>query len=134
MSNGERFFPGSRQPLGRAPGLRDPLEGLSGKTFTIKGREVELFTITELSRALNRQPVTVRKWESHGYIPKATFVKPGTDGDPRGRRRLYSREQVEALVRIATEEKVLVDLHRQISKTQFKAKALAAFKQIAGTP
>ncbi len=131
MTGGARFFPGSLQPIVAAPGLRDPLDGLTGRLYKIKGNDVELFTITELSQALNRQPVTIRKWETKGILPKATFTKPGAGGDPRGRRRLYSRAQVEALVQIATEEKVLHDLHRQVTRTQFKTKALAAFKRIA---
>jgi hypothetical protein len=126
------FFPGSRQPITGSPaGLRDLLGGLSGKTFTIAGKEVELFSISELAEVLNRKPVTLRKWEQKGIIPKATFVKPGANQDPRGRRRLYSREQVLALVRLADEEGILHDLHKQVTKTQFRTKAWAAFREIA---
>lgn len=127
----EDYFPGSRQPVTPPAGLRSPLDGHVGKTFTIGGREVELFTISQLAYYLNRKPVTIRKWEQDGVIPKATFVKPGANQDPRGRRRLYSRAQVEALVRIAGEEGILHDLHKQVSRTQFKAKVLSAFRQIA---
>jgi hypothetical protein len=120
--------------VGSPAGLRDLLGGLSGKTFTIAGKEVELFSISELAEALNRKPVTLRKWEQKGIIPKATFVKPGANQDPRGRRRLYSREQVLALVRLADEEGILHDLHKQVTKTQFRAKAWAAFREIASKP
>lgn len=129
----EGFFPGSRQRITPPSGPPDPLGGLEGKTYTIAGKEVELFSISQLAEALNRKPVAIRKWEHEGVIPKATFVKPGKDGDPRGRRRLYSREQVEAVVRIAGEEGILNDKHRQISKTQFQARVLAAFREIART-
>lgn len=123
------FFPGSRQPISLPAGPPDPLAGLDSKVYTVGGREVEFFTIGQVSQVLNRQPVTLRKWEREGIIPKATFSKPSKD--PRGRRRLYSRAQVEALVRIAAEEGVLNDIHKQISKTKFSAKVLSAFKQIA---
>ena len=126
------YFPGSRQPIIPPAGPPDLLRGVTGKTFSIGGRQTELFTITQLAQVLNRKPVTIRKWEQQGYIPKATFVKPGANQDPRGRRRLYSRAQVEALVRVAQEEGILGDLHKQVSRTQFQDKALAAFKQIAG--
>ena len=125
------YFPGSRQPITPPGGLRDPLAGLVGKKFTIGGREIELFGISELADALNRKPVTIRKWEREGHIPNATYTKPGINKDPRGRRRLYSRAQIEALVKIAQEEGILHDLHKQISKTNFQAKALNAFRQIA---
>lgn len=104
---------------------------MEGKPFEIGGKSVELFTISQLAEVLNRRPVTIRTWEQKGIIPRATFVKPGINKDPRGRRRLYSRQQVEALVAIADEEGLLVDVHKQISKTQFQAKALSAFKRIS---
>jgi hypothetical protein len=126
------FFPGSRQPVTPVAGFRDLLDGEAGKTYTIGGREVELFTISQLAALLNRRPVTIRKWESEGHIPRATYAKPGKNKDVRGRRRLYSREQVEALVSIAEEEKILHDLHKQISRTKFGPKSLAAFKRLAG--
>lgn len=126
------YFPGSRQEISAPPGPPDVLAGETGRMFTIGGREVELFSIGQLAAALNRAPATIRKWEQDGVIPKATYTKPGANQSPNGRRRLYSREQIEALVRIAQEEGILLDLHRQITKTQFKAKALHAFRQIAG--
>jgi hypothetical protein len=126
------YFPGSRQVVTPLVGPPDPLAGVTGRVFTIQGVETELFSITDLASALNRKPVTIRKWEAEGHIPKATFSKPGANRDVRGRRRLYSRPQVEALVRIAGEEKILHDLHKRISSTQFKVKAFDAFRQLAG--
>jgi hypothetical protein len=125
------YFPGSSRPIAPAPGPRDLLAGAEGKTFTIGGKPVELFTISQVAELLNRKPVTLRKWEERGVVPRATFAKPGANGDKRGRRRLYSRAQVEALVRIAEEEKILLDPHAHIGKTHFQAKVWAAFKEIA---
>lgn len=102
-----------------------------GKEYVIGGKQVRLFTIGELSQVLNRKPVTIRKWERTGQIPKATFVKPGANQDPRGRRRLYSKAQVEALLRVATEEKILYNLNLQISRTRFRDKVFAAFRELA---
>lgn len=89
-----------------------------------------MFNISELAEALNRKPVTIRKWEREKVIPKATYVKPGANGDPRGRRRLWSRPQVEALVEIAESEGILYNLKANISKTNFKRRAYEAFRQI----
>jgi hypothetical protein len=113
-------------------GLPDPVVVPPGKKFTISGVERELFSIGQVADVLNRSPVTLRKWEARGIIPRATFVKSGANKDVRGRRRLYSREQVEALVRIAQEEKILHDPHKQITSTQFTVKVRAAFKELAG--
>lgn len=127
----EGYFPGSRQPISPISGPRDPLGGRKGKEFTINHKTVELFTISDVAELLNRRPVTIRKWEEKGIIPKATFAKPGANKDPRGRRRLYSREQVTALVQIAEAEGILHNPHAQISQTNFKAKVLAEFKRLA---
>jgi hypothetical protein len=126
------YFPGSRQQVTPLQGPPDPLAGVTGKMYPVGDTEVELFSISQLAVALDRQPVTIRKWERDGVIPRATFVKPGAGGDPRGRRRLYSRAQVEAMVRIAHEEGLLTDKHRQVTRTQFQAKVLNAFREIAG--
>jgi hypothetical protein len=127
----EDYFPGSRQPITDLAPARDPLGGLTGKQYTIGGKPVELFTISQVAEALHRKPVTIRKWEERGVIPKATFAKPGAGGDPRGRRRLYSRDQVLALVTIADAETILFNPHAQISQTNFKAKVWAEFKRLA---
>lgn len=127
----EGYFPGSRQPLTPVAGLKDLLGGRTGKTYTINGKPVELFTISDVAEVLNRKPVTIRKWEERKVIPPATFAKPGAGGDKRGRRRLYSRAQVEALVTIADAEGILHNPHAQISQTNFKAKVWAEFKRLA---
>lgn len=126
------YFPGSQQRIRPPAGIPDELRLPPGKTFTIGGKEIELFTIGQVAEVLNRKPGTVRKWEQLGTIPKATFVKPGANQDPRGRRRLYSREQVEALQRIAMETQVLFNQNLQISKTEFTPKVFAAFRELAG--
>lgn len=113
-------------------GERDLLEGREGKKFSIGGREVELFTISDVAELLNRRPVTIRKWEEKEFIPRATFSKPGANKDPRGRRRLYSREQVVAMVTAAESEGILHNPNAQIATTQFKAKVWAEFKRLAG--
>lgn len=125
------FFPGSRVPLTGVPGIPSEyaIPDEFGKDFEIAGKSMRLYSIGELAVILKRRPVTIRKWERLATIPKATFVKPGVDA--RGRRRLYSREQVEAMLRIAMEEKILDVQTMQISKTQFTPKVFAAFRELA---
>lgn len=91
---------------------------------------MELFGIGEVAEVLQRSPVTLRKWERNGVIPKATFSKPGANQDPRGRRRLYSRAQVEALQRIAMEEQILYNPNAKISLSSFSTKVWQAFRDL----
>lgn len=137
---GERYYPGSTRPIVRhqnrplhtkaAPSAAD--WDAKPRKYVVGGTETEFFTVGQLATALGRQPVTIRKWEREGVIPKATFQAPGKDGDPRGRRRLYSREQVEGMVRIAHEEGVLVSHQKPIKDTQFTPRVIALFERLAG--
>lgn len=99
----------------------------------VKGLDAELFTIGALATALNRKPVTIRKWETNGWLPKARYMlRKGSS--IQGQRRLYTREQIEGLVRIAREEHVLDDpksLRTSIETTRFPERAKALWKELA---
>jgi len=102
-------FPGSRAPKNRPSSkkqdsyLSDRFNGARYKVYRINGEEVQMFTIGQLAVAVNRRPVTIRMWESRGWIPKATYRTPTPKGiqipnkSTKGRR-LYSRPQVEFLL------------------------------------
>jgi hypothetical protein len=103
-------FPGKRAPKNRPDSkkptdsnITDRLQGAKSKSYRINGEQIEMFTIGQLSNALNRKPVTIRMWESRGWIPKATYRTPKPKGaqipdkNIKGRR-LYSRVQVEFLI------------------------------------
>lgn len=63
------------------------------REYIINGKEFELYTIGELADRLDRQRQTLRKWEREGIIPQAQYrSKTG--------RRLYSKEQIQAVVEI----------------------------------
>lgn len=101
-------FPGKRMPKNRPNKkseviITDRFNGAKPKTFKVGGEDRVFFTIGELAKALSRKPVTIRMWESRGWIPRATYRTP----KPRGvqipdksvqGRRLYSLEQVEFLM------------------------------------
>ena len=101
-------WPGNTPPKNR-PGkkplseLDDRFNGAKSKVFRMNGVERRFFTVGELAKALCRKPVTIRMWESKGWIPRANYRTPA----PRGQqipgktvkgRRLYSLEQVEFLI------------------------------------
>jgi hypothetical protein len=111
----------------------DNLELHHPRTATLKGVETNFYTIGELARLLNRKPVTIRKWESDGIIPKATFIAPS--GDKRGKRRLYTEDQILGLLEIAREEGILEPnangAWKAVHKTQFRSKSISLFKRLA---
>ena len=70
------------------------------QTFRLpNGETIELFYIGTLASALGRTTNTVRKWEIAGVIPDPCFQ------DPYGRR-LYSQEQIDAIVNCAERAKI----------------------------
>lgn len=101
------------------------------KHYMVGTQVVPLYRIGALAKALNRKPVTVRKWEDQGVIPNPPML--AASHDVRGKRRLYTLEQIEELRRIAHEEGILSPgdggKWKDISKTNFASKAATAFRQ-----
>lgn len=104
------YWPGKTPPKNAGqPKKRttEDLNGARGVTYKINGVQVELFTIGELSKAIGRKPVTIRMWESQGWIPKANYRTPTPQGEQipgkatKGRR-LYTRAQVVFLAEAVT--------------------------------
>lgn len=130
-----RLFPGSNTPIMHQEfkaAAKKEIEDWDAKPniFTVGGVEMEFFSIGQLGRALgNRSPNTLRAWEREGMIPKSPYVKPSQD--PRGRRRMYTRDMVEGLVKIAEEEGVLWP-HKglRLSDTKFQERAIALFQAL----
>lgn len=74
------------------------------------GEMIELFYIGSLASALGRSTNAIRKWEIAGVIPDPCFK------DEQGRR-LYSQEQIDAIVRCAERAKIKQGL--SIANTSF---------------
>lgn len=87
----------------------------------IKGEEVELFYIDKLASELGRTPQTIRKWEVAGILPKPIFRD-------KNNRRLYSQEQIDAIVECA--EKSNVRPSYPISNTNFSARVYKALQEV----
>ena len=136
MTEITEFYPGSSrkkrqytEPEPEKPEL-DELPDLGKPSYyLVNNQPMALYRIGSLARALNRRSVTVRKWEQEGIIPVSAYKMPGRDS--RGQRRLYSKEQIETLRRIAYEEGVLLPNEggqwKHIEKTNFKERAAKAF-------
>ena len=67
---------------------------------TLGGKETEVFTISALAQALEKQIVTVRLWERKGYIPRAPYrLRAKTLGGKKtGGNRVYTRALIEATI------------------------------------
>lgn len=105
------FYPGSRHKIPPKPKAKK-IEQVSDKPWDrnprllkVNGVEMEFFTIGALAEAINRRPVTIRSWETKGVIPKARYRTPSV-GDQPGRR-LYTRHQVEGMVRLCAKYEIL---------------------------
>jgi hypothetical protein len=127
------FFPGSRH---RRPEsditIEEEVENpwdTNPKVLILHGQEVEFFTIGALAQALDREVVTIRKWERLGYIPKATYRAGGKRQD-----RLYTRAQIEGLVAIARDEGLFPRAKRLvIGDTRFTDRAIHLFHSLENT-
>jgi hypothetical protein len=69
---------------------------------TLGGKEVEVFTIGALAKALEKSIISIRSWEKKGYIPRAPYRlrSKSLNGQKVGGNRVYTR----ALIEIAVEE------------------------------
>jgi hypothetical protein len=130
----DEFYPGSKmkRDLVKVPEPEPEVEWPIGRVLTISGYEVECFTTGQLGELLGgRKAVTIRAWEAEGILPKSGYFIPGKGGDVRGRRRYYTRAQVEGVLDIARAEGVLYPSTRiSISKTGFTRRVTALFMDL----
>lgn len=92
------------------------------KTMKINGERVTLYSINKLAMELGRTSQTVRKWEVAGFLPKALFKDVATG------RRMYSQEQIDAIVRCAEEAKIRQGY--SVANTSFPEKVHKAIQEV----
>jgi len=124
-----RDYPGKRKPV-----LRDPPKPTVSvnawdahpRHYFVKGVKVEFFTVGHVALALGRTSRTIRWWEGKEVIPPATFraAAPRKSKVKEAGDRLWTREQVEVMIRIAQEEGVL---DGKAPTPAFTRKLVAAF-------
>lgn len=94
------------------------------------GREVEMFPIGALAKALQRNSVTIRRWIRLGLLPRASYqTRPlaGTRGD--AGRRLFTRRQIEGIAQVAKEEGLLGDNPPRMQNTRFTQRVVAHWRE-----
>ena len=103
-------FPGTKTPKNRNKVLDNSqhewLQSLNSSEYLVNGVVKKFYTIGSLAMVLKRKPVTIRAWETKGWIPPASFRTPPPKGETvpgkavKGRR-LYSEDQLIFLVEAA---------------------------------
>ena len=108
--------PGQRPPVNRGDPQPPKPQGWDHKpaTYIIKGKVYEFFTIRHLCAALGKAPSTVRAWEARGMLPPSPFRSPTPrrqtlEGKTNKGKRLWTREQIEGILRVAAEEQVILN-------------------------
>jgi hypothetical protein len=122
------FYPGSKRKRRAVAGPHDGWAGVPKMVLTVKGKDVTFYTVGVLAEKLERKPPAIRKWERLGYIPFPRFRTPGRTTN--GQKRLYTREQIEGMVRIAREEGLIGDYNRNVSATAFPERVRKLFKEL----
>ena len=132
MTQPVAYYPGSKMPVrvySDQP-VAEPEPEFTFDYLDFKG--TGFYTIGVLASVLNRSQVTLRKWEHDGVIPKPTYIR--SSADPRGRRRLYTKDQILGIREIAKEEGLLEASSnghwKSIEGTQFRDRVLALFREL----
>lgn len=117
----ERFadlnYPGKRVPINRKEEAKDPEPSGWDENpvfYKFKGEDREFFTISHFASALGKATVTIRSWENKGLLPRSPYRSPrprreSIPGVEAKGKRLWTREQIEGTLRIASEEKVILN-------------------------
>jgi hypothetical protein len=139
----DEYYPGSKRrrreslPMRRSRLRAERAEARADESWDARpwvkhlpdGREVEMFPIGSLAKALHRNSVTIRRWIRLGLLPRATYQTPplaGTRGD--AGRRLWTRRQIEGIAKIAKEEGLLSDNPPRMQNTRFTQKVVASWR------
>lgn len=106
----DKYYPGSKQPRRsfapdfKPKAVKQADEDAWDANPIVKrlpnGKELELYTIGALEKALGRPNVTLRLWERKGYIPRAPYRlrEAVVNGKRVPGRRMYSRALIEETV------------------------------------
>lgn len=130
-------YPGSRQqrrqPAANIEEIREEEPTLSWdknpKHYVVKGVSYEFFTIGHLAKALGKSTITIRDWEREGWLPQAKY-RTAPRGKAKAGLRLYSRAQIEGIIRIAKEEGLLdTDRIRSFAESDFPARVHRLFEE-----
>lgn len=102
----DTYYPGSKRKR-REPVVSAPKETSWESDFFEKalpnGRQIQMYTLGSLAKALGRPTKTVRYWVENGILPTSPYRLPskqGANGQVYAGRRLYSKAMVETTVEL----------------------------------
>jgi hypothetical protein len=113
----EQPYPGRRKPVNRDP--KPPpsddteLWDAHPTTYVVAGEKREFFYIGALAKALGYSVQAVRLWESQGLLPNSGYrsprtAKPTAGGRSNKGKRLWTRDQIEGILRLAKKHRVIL--------------------------
>lgn len=109
-------YPGRRKPVNRSEKAapETPIWDDKPLKYLIGGEEREFFVIGHLSKATGYSVQSIRLWETRGVLPKSPYRSPQTrkpvaGGHSSKGKRLWTREQIEAILRLAKKHKVILN-------------------------
>ena len=108
-------YPGRRKPVNRSKKEVIPeLEEWDAKPvyYMIGGERKEFFLISHLAKALGYSVQSIRAWEAQGLLARTPYRSPRTAapvaaGKSSKGKRLWTREQVLGIIRIAKKHRVI---------------------------
>jgi hypothetical protein len=132
-------YPGRTKPKNRTPQVQETTPDINvwdarPAFYVIGGRKQEFFLISHLAQALGYSVQSIRAWEAQRLLPKSPYRSPKTRGMVAGGRsnkgrRLWTREQIEAILSAAKRHKVI--LNREPPSEAFYRDVQKAFDQIS---
>jgi len=109
-------YPGRRKPKNRGEAPPPPRAVWDDKPliYNVDGKPQEFFIIGHLAKALDYSVQSIRAWEDKGLLPRSPYRSPKTKGKAqasgsRKGKRLWTREQIEGIVRLAQQHKVILN-------------------------
>ena len=116
FSDLEYPHPGRRKPVNRdvvATTKSEPAEWDARPVhYKINGERREFFLISHLAKALGYSVQSIRAWEAQGLLARTPYrsprtAKPVAGGRSNKGKRLWTRQQVEGIIRIAKKHRVI---------------------------
>ena len=133
-------YPGKRKPANRGRNGAPPeVNHWDAKPvyykFPGQAEKQEFFTISHLAAALNYSVQSIRAWEAQGLLPRSGIrgprtVRPVAAGRSDKGKRLWTRAQIEGIVRVAQQHKVIIN--KEPPTAAFAADVARLFEELAG--
>lgn len=110
-------YPGRRKPVNREVTIDDGSDtdvwDANPTTYKVSGVDRKFYFIGAVEKALGYSQQSIRAWEREGLMPKTPYRTPRTRGMvAAGRsnkgRRLWTKEQIEGMLRIAKNHGVIL--------------------------